>query len=125
VEPVPAGDLERDQAHLPGPGRNLERALDAAHLQHVDGAGAQRHGPPDRDRVHQAAVEVVRAADLDRRQQPRHRARRQHGRNDRPAAEPVRARALDASRHALERQLQVGEVATGQRGLQQAAQRLQ
>jgi len=67
VEPVPPGDLERDQPHLPRPGGNLERAFDPAHLEHVDGARAERDGPPDRDRVDQAAVEVVGVADLDGR----------------------------------------------------------
>ena len=125
MEPVPAGDLERHQPHLPRPGGNLELALDPAHLQHVDGARAERHGPPDRDRVDQAAVEVVGSVDLHRRQQPGHRARGHHRGHDRPVAEPPRARALDAGRHALKRQLEVREVAAGQRVAQYPAQRLQ
>jgi hypothetical protein len=125
VEPVPPGDLECDQPHLPRPGGNLERALDPAHLEHVDGAGAERDGPADRDRVDQAAVEIVSAADLDRRQQPGHRARGQHGRHHRPGAEPARARGLDAGRHALERKLQIRKVAAGQRVIQHATQRLE
>jgi hypothetical protein len=125
VEPVPPGDLERDQSHLPHPGGHLKRALDPAHLQHVHGAGSQRDGPAHRDRVDQAAVEVVRAVDLDRRQQPGHRAGGHDGGHHGPAAEPARARGLDAGRHALERQFQVGEVAPGQRGGQQPAQRLE
>jgi hypothetical protein len=125
VEPVPAGDLERDQPHLPRPGGDRQRALDAAHLQHVDGARAQRDGSPDRDRIHQAAVEVMGAVDLDRRQQPGHRARGQHRRHDRAAAEPACARGLDAGGDALERQLQVREVTPGQRVSQRAPQRLE
>src|SRR6478752_8937112 len=67
VEPVPPGDLERDQADLPGPARHGQRALYPAHVQHVDGGGAERYGPAGRDRVDQAAVEEMLAADLDRR----------------------------------------------------------
>ena len=124
VEPVPARDLERHQPHLPRPGRDLQRALDPPHLQHVHGGGAEGHGPPDRDRVDQAAVEVVSSVDLHRRQQPGHRARGHHRGYDRPVAEPPRARALDTGRHALKRQLEVREIRAGQRIGQQPAQRL-
>jgi hypothetical protein len=125
VEPVPPGDLERHQPHLPRPGRNGQWTFDPAHLQHVDGAGAQGHGPPDRDRVDQAAVEVVLPADLDRRQQPGHRTRGHHRGYHRPAGKPARGRVLDAGRHALEGQLEVGEVLPGQDARQQPAQPLQ
>jgi hypothetical protein len=125
VEPVPPGDLERDQPHLPRPGGDRQRALDPAHLQHVDGAGAERHGSPDRDRVNQAAVEIVGAVDLHRRQQPGHRTGGQDGRHHGPAAEPARARGLDAGRHAVERQFQVDEVAPRQRAVQHVPQRLE
>ena len=59
MKAVPAGDLERDQADLPRAGRDRERALDPAHVQHVDAGRAQRDGPADRDGVNEAAVEVV------------------------------------------------------------------
>jgi hypothetical protein len=125
VEPVPAGDLERHQPHLPRTGRDLQRALDPAHLQHVDVAGAQRDGPPDRDGIHQAAVEVVGAVDLNRRQQPGHRARGEDRGHQRAAAEPVRAGRLDPGGHALERQPQVGEVLAGQGLGEHAPERLE
>jgi hypothetical protein len=125
VEPVPPGDLERDQPYLPRPGGDRQRALDPAHLEHVDGGGAERDGPPDRDRIDETAVEIVGAVDLDRREQPGHRAGGHDGRHHRPAAEPARARGLDAGRHALERQFQVREVAARQRVAQNAPQRLE
>jgi len=125
MEPVPPGDLERDQPHLPRPGGDRQRALDPAHLEHVDGTGTERDGSPDRDRVDQAAVEIMGAVDLYRRQQPGHRAGGHDGRHHRPAAEPARARGLDAGRYALERQFQVGEVAARQRAVQHASQRLE
>ena len=124
VEPVPAGDLEGDQAHLPRAARHGQRTVDPAYLQDVDGAGAQGDGPPDRDRIDQAAVEVVLAIDGNRRQQPGHRTRGQHGRHDRPAAEPARAGVLDAGRDALEGQFEVGEVAHWQHVPEHPAQRL-
>ena len=65
MKAVPAGDLERDKAHLPRPGRDRERALDPADVQHVDGAGAEGDRAADRDGVDEAAVEIVRAVDLD------------------------------------------------------------
>src|SRR5450755_4895550 len=68
VEAVPAGDLEGDQPHFPEPFRRGQRALDPPDLQHVHGPGAQLDGAPDRDRVDQAAVEVVLTVDLHRRQ---------------------------------------------------------
>jgi hypothetical protein len=125
VEAVPPGDLERDQPYLPRPGGDRQRALDPAHLKYVDGAGTERDGPPDRDRVDETAVEIVGAVDLDRRKQPWHRARGHDGRHQRPAAEPARARGLDAGRHALERQFQVREVGARQRVAQHAPQRLE
>jgi hypothetical protein len=124
VEPVPPGNLERHQAHLPRPGRNGQWTFDPPHLQHVDRAGPERNSPPDRDRVDQAAVEVVLPVDLDRRQQPGHGARGHHRGHHRPAAEPAGRRVLDAGRHALEGQLEVGEVLPGQDARQQPAQRL-
>jgi hypothetical protein len=125
VEPVPPGDLERDQPHFPRAGGDRQRALDPAHLEHVDGGGAERDSPPDRDRVDETAVEIVGAVDLDRRKQPGHRAGGHDRRHQGPAAEPARARGLDAGRHALERQFQVREVAARQRVAQHAPQRLE
>jgi hypothetical protein len=123
VKPVPAGDLERDQADLPQPLRRGQRALDPAHLQHVDAAAPERDRPSHRDRMHQPAVEVVLAVHLDRRQQPRHRARGQHGRRQWAAGEPARAGPLDAGRHAVERQPEFGERAHRQPALQHRPQR--
>jgi len=121
---VPARDLERDQAHLPGPGRDRERALDPADVQHVDGTGAERDRPADRDGVDEAAVEIVRAVNLDRGQQAGHRARRHDGRDERAAAEPARRRVLDAGRDTVERQRQVGEVPGGETVGEEPVQRL-
>jgi aminoglycoside phosphotransferase (APT) family kinase protein len=104
VEPVPPRDLERDQPHLPRPGGHRQRALDPAHLEHVDDVGAQRHRSADRDRVDQPSVEEVLAVHVDRRQQPRYSARRHHRGHDGPAAEPARGGILDGGRHALEGQ---------------------
>ena len=113
MEPVPAGDLERHQAHLPGPARHGQRAFDPAHVQDVDCAGAQRDGPADRDGVDQPAVEIVLAVHLHRREQPRHRAGGQYGGHDRPGGEPAGAGPLDAGRDAVEGQLEIGEVLPG------------
>ena len=125
VEAVPPGDLERDQAHLPGAAGHRQRALDPAHVQHPHGAGAQRHRPADRDRVNQPAVEVVPAVHLHRGQQPGDRARREHGRHDRPVAEPPRGGILDAGRDAVERDGQGwAKRAAGQGVVQHVAQRL-
>ena len=125
MEPVPPGDLERDQPHLPRPGGDRQRALDPAHLEHVDGTGTERDGSPDRDRVDQPAVEIMGAVDLYRRQQPGHGARGHDRGHHRAVGEPARGRVLDAGRHALERQLQVGEGLAAEHLGQQPAQRLQ
>jgi hypothetical protein len=125
VEPVPAGDLERHQPHLPRTGGDPQRALDPANLQYVDVGRAQRDGSPDRDGIHQAAVEVVDALDLDRWQQPGHGARGQDRGHERAAAEPVPAGRLDPGGHALERQPQVGEILTRQRFGEHALERLE
>ena len=84
-----------------------------ADLEHEDPVGAQRDGPAERDRVHDAAVEVVLVADLGRRQQPGYGGAR-HDRVHHPAAvEPVLGRSLDAGRADLEpdRQLLEGGLA--------------
>ena len=122
VEPVPAGDLERDQPHLPGPARHGQRAFDPPHLQDVDGAGAQGDGPADRNGIDQPAVEIVLAVHLHRREQPGHRAGGQYGGHDRPGGEPAGAGPLDAGRDALEGQLEIGELLPGQGALQHAPQ---
>ena len=73
----------------------------------------ERDGPAERDRVHDAAVEEVLAADLGRRQQPGYGGAG-HDRVDEPAAvEPVLGGPLDAGRAHLEpdRQLLEGRVA--------------
>jgi hypothetical protein len=124
VEAVPAGDLEGDQADLPRPPGNLKWPFDPAHVQHVDGRGAERDRAPHRDRVHKPAVEIVLAVDGDRRQQARNRAGGKHGRYQRPAAEPARGRRLDARRDALERHGQVGKLADRQRLGQHPPERL-
>jgi hypothetical protein len=67
----------------------------------------------------------VGAVDLNRWQQPGHRARGQDRGHQRAAAEPVRAGRLDPGGHALERQPQVGEVLPGQRLLEHALERLE
>ena len=64
VKAVPAGDLERDEAHLPRPGRDRERTLAPADAQHIDDGGAERDRTADRDGVDEAAVEVVLTVDL-------------------------------------------------------------
>src|ERR1022692_2589263 len=110
VESMPASDLKGNKAHLPWTAWHRQRTLDPAHVQHVDSAGAQRDGPADRDGMDQAAIEVMFAVDLDRRQQPWYGAGRQHGRADRPAAEPARAGMFDAGRNAVKGQLEIGEV---------------
>src|SRR5215207_5811511 len=48
-EPMPAGDLERDQADLPGSAWRREGALDAAHLEHVHRRGAELDRTPNRN----------------------------------------------------------------------------
>jgi hypothetical protein len=124
VEPVPAGDLERDQADLPRAPGDLERPLDPADVQHVDGRGAEHHSAPHRDGVHEPAVEVVLAVNSDRRQQAGDRAGGKHGRHQRPAAEPARCRRLDARRDAVERHGQLGELGDRQRLGQHPPERL-
>jgi hypothetical protein len=124
VKSISPGDLEGDKAHLPRSARYRERALDPADLQDVDGAGTERDSPSHRDGMDQAAVDVMLAVDLDRREQARHGAGGQDGGHDRPGAEPPRARSLDAGRDAVEGQLEIGEIVPGKRVLQHVAQRL-
>ena len=113
VEPVPPGDLEGHPGHLPRPAGHRQRLVHPADLEHEDPVGAAGHRPADRDRVHDAAVEVVLPVDLRRAQQPGDRGRGDH-RVDHPAAgEPVLGGPLDAGRAALERhrELLEGQVA--------------
>ena len=70
MEPVPAGDLEGHQAHLPGAARHGQRALDPPDVQDVDRAGAQGNGPADRNGIDQPAVEVVLAVHFHRGSSP-------------------------------------------------------
>src|ERR1022692_944457 len=121
---MPAGDLEGDQAYLPGTPGHLQRTLDPPYVQDVDNAGPQGDGPADRDGMDEAAVEVVLAVDFNRWQEPRYGARGQHRGHERPAAEPARARVFDAGRNAVERQFQIGEVVGREHVVQHAAQRL-
>ena len=109
VEPVPAGDLEGDPGDLPGPARRAQRPVDAADLEHEDPVGAALDRPADRDRVHDAAVEVVLAVDLGRAQQPGDGGRRHHRVDDPALGEPVLGGPLDAGRAALERHRELGE----------------
>jgi hypothetical protein len=51
VKPVPARDLERDQPYFPRSRRNGEWTFDMPHLQHVDGARAERDRLADRDGI--------------------------------------------------------------------------
>ena len=106
-EAVPARDLERHQRDLPRPARRLERAVEAADVHDEDAVGAERDGAVDRDGVDDAAVDVVLAADLDRRQDARHRRAGEHGVDQRAVDEPVLGRALDRRRDALEAHRQV------------------
>ena len=113
VEAVPAGDLEGDPGDLPRPLRHGERPVDPADLEHEDPGGAELHRTPERDRVHDAAVQVVLVADLRRRQQPGDGGARDDGVDDRAGVEPVLGGPLDARGAHLEpdRQLLEGEVA--------------
>ena len=103
VEAVPAGDLEGHPGDLPRLAWEAQRPVDAADLEHEDPVGAALDGPADRDRVHDAAVEVVLAVDDGRAQQAGHGGAG-HDRVDDPAGgEPVLGGPLDARRRSLER----------------------
>jgi hypothetical protein len=67
AKPVPAGDLEGNSGHLPGPPRRTQRLLNAPHLQHEHPPGAELDGPAQRDTVDQPAVEIVAVLDHNRR----------------------------------------------------------
>src|ERR1039458_6220183 len=121
---MPAGDLEGDQAYLPGTPGHLQRTLDPAYVQDVDDAGPQGDGPADRDGMDEAAVEVVLTVDFNRWQEPRYGTRGQHRRHERPAAEPARARVFDAGRNAVEGQFEIGEIIPRKHVVQHVAQRL-
>ena len=92
-EAVPARDLERDQRDLPRPARRLQRPVEAADVHDEDPRRAQLDGAVDRDRVDDPAVDEVLAADLDRRQDPRHGGGGEHGVDERAGREPVLGRA--------------------------------
>ena len=85
----------------------------AADLEHEDPGRAELDGPADRDRVHDAAVEVVLVADPGRRQQPGYGGARDDRVDHRAGVEPVLGGPLDAGRADLEpdRQLLEGDVA--------------
>src|SRR5262249_55094787 len=101
-EPVPAGDLGRDQPHLPGAARRSQRLLDAPHAPDADAPRPQPDRPADRDAVHQATVEVVLTVDTYGWQQARYGGRGEHGRDDGSTVEPMRGRPFDVGGHALE-----------------------
>jgi hypothetical protein len=92
-------------------------------VHHVDAPGAQRDRPAHRDRVHDAAVEEVLVTDAHRRQQPRDRARREDGVDERAVGEPALRGGLDARGHAPEGHGEILDALDGQRLGQQAAQR--
>ena len=94
-EALAAGDLEGHHRHLMGPLRSLQRFLDAANLQHVDLLGAQVQRPLHRDRVHDAAIEVVPPMEVHRRQEPGHCAGGEHRRHERTGVEPRAVGRLD------------------------------
>ena len=79
-----------------------QRPVDPAHLQHEDPVRAELHGAGERDRVHDAPVEVVLATDARGRQQPRHGRARDDGVDERAGVEPVLGGPLDAGRADLE-----------------------
>ena len=107
-EPVPAGDLERDDRHLPRIARRVEGLLDAPDLQDEHPPGAELDGPPERD----AVARGRRRGSAGRRsatggQQAGHRGGGEDGVDDRPAVEPVLGGVLDPGGAALERHRQV------------------
>ena len=82
VEPVPAGDLEGDQTHLPRPPRHRQRALDPADVQDVDGTWRRGRRParpgwngPGRRRSSARRRPLPAAAGRARRTRPARRAR--------------------------------------------------
>ena len=99
---VSPGHLERDQADVPRGTGSRERALNPSHMQNVNLGSPEGQGPADGNGMHQTAVQEMLIANPHRRQQARDRARGQHGIGQAAGGEPVRRRALDAGRHALE-----------------------
>src|ERR1700758_1485826 len=88
-EAVAPRHLEGDESHLPGPARRLKWLLEPADLEDVDRRRAQPDGAGDGDRVDDATVDVVLVVDLDRGEDPRHRARGEHGVGQVTLGEPV------------------------------------
>jgi hypothetical protein len=123
-EAVAARDLERHERDLPRPAGWIQRAIEAADVQHVDLTRPERHRAADGDAVHDPPVEEVLSVDLDRRQDPRDCRGGQHRIGERPLREPVLGGALDARGDALERHGQLLDPPVAESIVQQRAQRV-
>jgi hypothetical protein len=121
---VPPSDLERDAGDLPGPPRHGQGPVDPADLEHEDPGRAELDGAAERDRVHDAAVEVVLVADLGRRQQPGYGGARDDRVDDAAGVEPVLRGPLDAGRAHLEPDRQLLERQVAELVLEGLLQRL-
>ena len=102
VETVSTSDLERHHGNVPRMSGRLEWIINVAHVEDVDLLRSELDRSGDRDRVHDAAVDVVLSVDHDWRKNAGQRARRKYCVDNGAVGEPVLRRGLDTRRAGLD-----------------------